>query len=333
MTHRSHFRRRLPLAIAVPLLALACWTASGPLRAIPGANWPDPSVHVWNGVYYTFATNTDGFDVPVRHSTGTWSGVPLGWSAPSEAFPWWNQPSWIVSCGGKHMWGPNVVEISGAHYLYFSAAISCNGSGFGEHAIGVAVSYTGPMGPYNKIGDAPLHRDPWGRGAIDPEVFLDDDGTGYLLYSTDWGPLGPRPGVSRTIEGRRMASPWGLESVNTPGAWNVLLTANAGNWEGGVVEAPSMVKHNGTYYLFYSGGIFTNVYQTNFALCGTPLATCGRLTGNPWMFNGWEGMENPGGMDVVRLYVPSSGAWAYAALFHEKEPGRREMMFTVLSPW
>jgi hypothetical protein len=44
-------------------------------------------------------------------------------------------------------------------------------------------------------------------------------------------------------------------------------------------------------------------------------------------------MNNPGGMDVTRLWVPSSAQWAYVALFHENEPNRREMMFTVLSPW
>jgi hypothetical protein len=334
----SRSRRVALVALALPLLALACWTASGPLRAIPGANWPDPAVHAWGGIYYTYATNTDGFHVPVRSSTGTWSGVPLGWSAPSEAFPASEHPAWITDCGsGKHIWGPSVVRLDtpyGAiHYLYYSATIRCDGSPFGEHAIGVAFSTTGPKGPFHKNGDTPLHRDPWGRGAIDPEAFIDDDGVWYLLYSTDWGPAGRRPGVKRTIEGRRMTGPVTLESVNNPGAWNVLLEARADNWERGTVEGPSMVKHDGVYYLFYAGGNFDADYATNFALCGSPLAGCGRLTENPWMYDGWEGMNNPGGLDVLRLYVPSSGQWAYAGLFHEDEGGRRELIFTVLSPW
>jgi beta-xylosidase len=326
-------RRRLSAAIAVPLLALACWTASGPLRALPGQDFPDPSAIAANGTYYAFATNAGGLNVPARSATSVWSGVPLSWSAPVDAFPAANHPAWIQSCFpfGKNIWGPTVVAFGSLYYLYYSAAVQCDGSLFGEHAIGAAWS-TSPLGPYQAIGNEPLHRDPWHRGAIDPEVFVDGDGTGYLIYSTDWG-FGPSKVTQRSIEGRRMTTPSTLESVNTPGAFNVLLVANPGNWERGVTEAPSMVKHGTTYYLFYAGGFFDQSYATNFAICSSPLASCARLTGNPWMYDGWEGMNGPGGLDVLPVYVPSSGSTAYAGFFHEREGGVRELMFTVLSPW
>ena len=51
-----------------------------------------------------------------------------------------------------------------------------------------------------------------------------------------------------------------------PGSAAVELIRNApATWEGGVVEAPWLVKHDGRYYLFYSGNVYDHRYRTGVA--------------------------------------------------------------------
>ena len=40
---------------------------------------------------------------------------------------------------------------------------------------------------------------------------------------------------------------------------------DGGTWEGGVVEAPWVVKRDGMYYLFYSGNVYDHRYRTGVA--------------------------------------------------------------------
>ena len=44
-----------------------------------------------------------------------------------------------------------------------------------------------------------------------------------------------------------------------------ILVNDPATWEGGVVEAPWLVKRDGTYYLFYSGNVYDHRYRTGVA--------------------------------------------------------------------
>src|SRR6185436_7436125 len=44
-----------------------------------------------------------------------------------------------------------------------------------------------------------------------------------------------------------------------------LLVNEPGTWEGGVIEAPWIVAHDGRFYLFYSGNVYDGRYRTGVA--------------------------------------------------------------------
>jgi beta-xylosidase len=63
-----------------------------------------------------------------------------------------------------------------------------------------------------------------------------------------------------------------------------VLVNDGGTWEGGVVEAPWVVKRDGRYFMFYSGNVYDHRYRT-----GVARATS--LTG-PWEKKGAPILEN-----------------------------------------
>ncbi|MCA9774566.1 MAG: family 43 glycosylhydrolase [Myxococcales bacterium] len=303
---RSVLRLLIVCVAALGLLGGCYFSPSVPTRIQPGQNFPDPGILATTGGYYRYSTNAYGMNVPMSHATS-----PTGaWSWPVDAFP--NPPSWVLG----HIWGPDVVKIDNYYYLYYSAAIAWDGSAFGEHAIGVARS-TSPAGPFTAVGPQPLYRDPQHRGVIDPEVVGGLAGERYLLWSVDWGPGGFGSSVNRSIQSQRLASP-----TSRTGSIGTLLTANRNTWENGVVEAPTMVSAGGNFYLFYSGGLFSQNYATGYAYCGgSPLNACLRYPNDdtPVVFTGWNGLTNPGGVDMVPFYY---GVWL--AIGHVQVGANRE---------
>ena len=262
--------------------------ASGPVRLThgdpantgPGENFPDPGLLLAGGRFYRFATNGGGGHVPVAgadDSAGPWDD--LGDAMPSP-------PAWVIA----HIWAPEVHRFGDRYYLYYAATVANDGSAFGEHAIGVAESDT-PDGPFTPVGEAPLHRDPEGRGVIDPDV-VEIAGTAYLVYSTDWGPGGRASGTLRTLQARTLTTPTTLADDPV-----TLLEARAGGWEAGTVEAPALVPGpDGRLHLLYAGGNFESAYATGYALCPPTPGACERTSDEPWLA---ASPPNPGGLDVA----------------------------------
>lgn len=76
----------------------------------------------------------------------------------------------------KYAWAPDCIEKNGKYYFYFPTD---------QDHIGVAIGNT-PVGPFkDPLGKPLVSRNSPGiaapRDFIDPAVFIDDDGTGYLL--------------------------------------------------------------------------------------------------------------------------------------------------------
>lgn len=85
--------------------------------------------------------------------------------------------SWTVDC----FWAPEVYEIDGKYYLWYSANWKDNPTNELENfRIGVAVSQS-PTGPFEELGDGPIY-DP-GYPIIDANLWFDDNGKVYLYYS------------------------------------------------------------------------------------------------------------------------------------------------------
>jgi arabinan endo-1,5-alpha-L-arabinosidase len=191
----------------------------------------DPSViHVANK-YYLFAT---GGLLGVRSSTNLaqWANAGTVFSA---------LPAWIKTALGQtinDLWAPDISYVDGSYRLYYS------GSTFGSNhsVIGLATNTTlDPQNAAYKWVDQGLviESNPAGSkhdwNAIDPNVTTDAAGNWWLVFGSFWS----------GIKLRRLDTATGkLSSADT-------TLYGLASHSGGI-EAPSIVSHNGYYYLFVS---------------------------------------------------------------------------------
>ena len=109
-------------------------------------------------------------------------------------------------------------------------------------------------------------------GTIDPSPFRDGDKL-YLYFKND-GNCCDKPTYFWVQE----LAPDGLSLVGQP----TRLIRNEALWEGSVVEAPTMVQHEGKYYLFYSANNYAGVeYAVGYATCDLPTGPCTKAPENP----------------------------------------------------
>jgi GH43 family beta-xylosidase len=212
----------------------------------------DPDIIYHDGTYYMYVTST-GYDVYSSKDLANWKYE--GQSLPN--------PGWEGEYA--NFWAPDVEYINGTFYMAVS---------FGEDGLGIATSKS-PLGPFVCQGDAPLL-----KKTIDGHIFVDDNGKVYLYY-TSWQ---NRNGAGRTygIYGVEMSS----DLVNPKWETEKLIFKPTQPWEntqnrGGVVEAPFMLKHNGIYYLVYSGSHFEADYAVGFATSSSPLGSFVKYKNNP----------------------------------------------------
>ncbi|WP_380168066.1 family 43 glycosylhydrolase [Jannaschia sp. R86511] len=255
------------------------------------ANFPDPDVVRVDGVYHAYATNSGGRNVQHRTSTDL-----LSWTERPDAAP--QLGAWVGECsfapGGatdRCVWAPEVTEVEGGYALYYTARDRASQ----RQCIGLSLADT-PDGPFVPVGEDPLvcptALDPPDLGgAIDAATFA-EDGRLWLLWKAD-GNCCDRAAILFAQE----LSADGTTLTGQP----VELLRNTEPWEGAVVEAPTVVERDGTYYLFYSANDFAGGgYRTGYA-------TAPALTG-PWTRGDAEllttdllqgGVRGPGGQDVV----------------------------------
>jgi beta-xylosidase len=70
-------------------------------------------------------------------------------------------------------------------------------------------------------------------------------------------------------------------------------------WEGDLVEAPTLVRHDGSYVLFYSANDYGgDAYATGYAVADR-LAGPYRKADEPLLTSAATGITGPGGQDVV----------------------------------
>ena len=195
--------------------------------------------------------------------------------------------------------------------MYY-AALPNDGSGL--HCIGAATA-NNPLGPF--VPEAGVFVCPEDQGgAIDPDVFRDDDGTIYVSYKIDGSAIGPGGPCGNGIFSERKPTPIMLQEVQSDGVTPVgapykLLDMDPENGDGPLIEAPSIVKAGDTYFMFFASACYNTLdYATSFA-------TAPNVTG-PWTkahspaqdaplvvsgyFNDLPpfGLVAPGGLDVKK---------------------------------
>ncbi len=181
--------------------------------------------------------------------------------------------------------------------MYFSAIASSTGDA-AKHCIGFATA-DNPMGPFTPTSDEPWVCDTE-FGDIDPDQFLDDDGTRWVTWKVD----GNSAGSDSTPIMIQQVGDDGFTKIGD--ATQILDRDDA---DGPLVEAPSLVKSDGTYYLTFSSNMYnTDLYDTSFATASSVTGpyTKAQAPDAPILDSSIGGMIGPGGADM--FIVPGQNA-------------------------
>jgi len=209
-------------------------------------DFADPGVIVEGDTAYAFATNTAGFTIRAATSSDmtTWT---VSDKDALTSLPAWASP-------GK-TWAPEVAKVENGFVMYLTAKDASSA----YQCIGTATSSTA-AGPYVGVGTQPLVCPQDAGGAIDASTFRDDDGKLYLVWKTD----GNCCGLDTWIE----LAPLSADGLSLTGPPVKLLKQDKA-WEGDLIEAPTLVKRDGRYVLFFSA----NDYSTDRYAIGTATAS------------------------------------------------------------
>jgi beta-xylosidase len=262
-------------ALLIALLA-GCGGEDGATFQNPvhASDFPDPFVLRAGETYYAYATNAAGNEVQTLTSSDL-----VHWRAGSDALP--EVGAWAYP--GK-TWAPEVLARGdGSFVLYYTA----NGGG---QCVGRAVAGD-PAGPFRDRWREPLVCQRHEGGSIDPSPFRDEDGSLFLYWKNDGNAIGH----TTFIWAQRLSAD-GTQLVGD----RRQVESNDVGWEGGVVEAPTMWKQDGRYYLFYSGEAYDGeLYAVGYATCEGPLGPCADAPENPILKSAC-GAAGPGHQALVR---------------------------------
>lgn len=156
-------------------VAAAKTTFSNPLNVQFG----DPYVLYSGGKYYMYGTGGGADKGFAAYS----SNDLVNWKREGQVYFHDNRNGWsdTAAAWGGAYWAPEVYEVKGKFYLFYSAQWNVNPTQEVENfRIGVAVADK-PTGPFVDLANEPLF-DP-GYPVIDANVFFDGDGKSYLYYS------------------------------------------------------------------------------------------------------------------------------------------------------
>lgn len=229
-TSRRTTRRTALLAVPAAIL-LALVPSSASAYPNPGTVTGSTVVHdptmirTSSGQYLLYAT---GGGMGSRTSTNR-----IAFSGGADAFAtrpgWWRTYSSVPEA-----WAPDISYHGGKYLMYYSV------SSFGSQnsAIGLATSTTGLPGSWTDQGIVHSSSSSTDYNAIDPNLFVNDDGKWWLSFGSWWTgikmiQINPSTGKqlsSNTTRYSLASRPTGTKAV----------------------EAPYIVKRNGYYYLFAS---------------------------------------------------------------------------------
>lgn len=210
---------------------------------LPGYN-ADPKIAFFDGKYYIYPT-TDGI--------ASWGSTSFKAYSSTDLINWTDEGvildladvSWVSSSA----WAPSIAYRNGTYYFYFTA---------GNDEIGVATS-SSPTGPFVDKGSPLISAGQFGTTAIDPEVFIDDDGQAYLYFGN-------------------------------PNCYVIRLNSNMTSLSGSAVnitppyyrEGAAVFKRNGNYYLMYSeNDTRSEDYRVRYSIASSPMGPFTQAPNNP----------------------------------------------------
>lgn len=312
----SHTGRKA-LAMTATLAAVLA-TLVGAARAgantFDHADTPDPFVLLHSGRYYAYSTAAN-----VRRCDGSygWMHVPhrsttrlRNWGTPSSPACFSD-----VMPGGPGAWATNQVSLVWAPTVYrnpsngrFVLLYSAQHAGSGQMCIGRAES-VGPGGGF--VADprhliCPSDGDHW---AIDANAWVSDSTHNvYLQWRQDTG----------ATESRLYTAQYSRDGRTRLTTARLLLSDTQIDWDGGyAIENAAVDRHNGTWYLFFSGNFWdSGNYATGMASCGSRLVSGGRCSvlygkSRPWL--GWSGRSGGRPFFTTTENLPGPGGMSFVA--------------------
>ena len=279
-----HIRFRFsPANLVAGAAMLGCIAAQTPMSPIVytnpviDRNFPDPSILNDGDFYYAYATNSR------RHLPCESSIDLVHWTLLPDAMP--VLPDWIKP---GRTWAPNVrALVPGKSYINYFCAWDASTN---KQAVGAAAS-TSPSGPFSAPpGTKPLVEQANIGGAIDPSCFIDADGSRYLVWKNDGNSIG----VDTWLWVQKLSDD-GLRLAGSP----TRLIKQDQVWEGSLIEAPTMWKHDGKYYLFYSANGYDSCkYSIGYAVSNSLIGPFVKPRSTPWLSSD-ANFCGPGGEDIV----------------------------------
>lgn len=294
-----------PAATALPTVPVPTATLAPDQYVNPliGQDFPDPDALKVGDMYYVYATGNGEAEVSVQVARSadlvTWQLLP---DAMPVFAPWAEEEHGLV-------WAPEVItSADGQTYLlYFTARVASSNT----QCIGVATS-AAPEGPFTAAGDEPLICQRAQGGSIDASSFVDDDGTRYLLWKNDGNCCGGTTWI--------YLQPVSADGLTLEGEPTQLLR-NDKRWEGPLIEAPTLWKHEGRYYLFYSANDYNSTrYAVGYASAETLLGPYAKADEPLVVSDLKNAVVGPGGQDIV--LDPDGDSWM---LYHSWGPGYRTL--------
>lgn len=211
----------------------------------------------------------EGETVHVAHARSDDDGKT--WLRVGDALP--HVGSAAVANGA--IWAPGAAKIDDDRWMLYYTGVR---AGTAQHMCIFRAHAEGPHGPFVDDYDAPLECPDGGLWAIDPYPVRDAHGDWHLLARVD------EPNGVNTIQIRKL----GPHGAHFDGDWHTLTRITKGGWEEPVMENASIVRLDGRWYVFYSGGSYrNNSYAIGYADCGESIeGPCVKKTvAAPWLSN------------------------------------------------
>jgi GH43 family beta-xylosidase len=284
---------------------------------------PDPGV-LFDGGYYWM----------VHTSGGPTTGWPLlksrdmiNWTSVGNLLTSTNRQPWM---NGQY-WAPEIHLVrnaTGYKYVLTGTSLYQNPNDATDPVNGfrviVMATANSVDGPYT-INATPIVAE--ASTNIDSHIFQDDDGRVYLYWKKTSGNTFIR--VRELDPDNPTQFLAGSTATTILTATTTTTSSNYYAWEKGVAEGPWVIKRNGYYYLFYSGGFIDDTYREGVARSTSPTSGFVRDSANPILGNNatWVG---PGHGSVVQ---DAAGNWwfVYHARHADNQSFGRVVMLDEIS--
>lgn len=216
--------------------------ATDPLAQYPlsGETDPvlDPSIIRQGSTYYAFSTDVVGFassgNLPIHCSQDK-----VNWTACGSVFD--AIPAWVKQQvpGVLGLWAPDISYFNGEYHLYYNGSLLHTN----QTVIGLATNVTlDPSDPAYKWVDRGMvmqSRTQDDFNALDPNIFVDGDGSVWLTYGSYWS----------GIKQRQIDASTGMLLASNPSRFDLATRPGVPD---DAIEGASLVHHGDYYYLFVS---------------------------------------------------------------------------------